>query len=139
MLEWDAAGEELKINPQDCLHCMHCINQMPKSLRVGRERGAALLIGGKAPVVKGAMIGWVLVPFMEMKPPYQELKELIVKIIDYWAENAKSRERVAELIDRVGFSSFLAAIGVTAVPQMVNAPRANPYLFWRPEEVVKHG
>jgi sulfite reductase alpha subunit len=64
---------------------------------------------------------------------------LLVKIFDYWADNAKNRERVGELIDRVGMSTFLAAIGLEPVPQMVNAPRANPYLFWRPEEVKQHG
>ena len=140
VLEWDAAGEELQTQPAGLrpLHALHQSNAEGARTSAG-SGGAALLIGGKVPVVKGAMIGWVLVPFMEMKPPYHELKELIVKITDYWAENAKNRERVAELIDRVGFSTFLAAIGLKPAPQMVNAPRANPYLFWRLEEVVKHG
>jgi sulfite reductase alpha subunit len=102
---------------------------------VGKERGAALLIGGKAPVVKGAMMGWVLVPFMKMEPPYDELKDLIVRITDYWAEHGKNRERVGELIDRIGLATFLEAVGLKPLPQMVHAPRANPYLFWRTGEV----
>lgn len=138
-LEWDAEANLLKLDADECVHCMHCINQMPKALRVGKVQGAALMIGGKAPVVKGAMIGWVLVPFMEMKPPYDDLIDLIVKITDYWADNGKNRERVSELIDRVGLSTFLEAIGLEPSPQMVSAPRANPYLFWRPEEVKQHG
>ncbi len=137
-LEWDADAQELKLNPQDCVHCMHCINQMPKALRVGKTRGAALMIGGKAPVVKGAMLGAVLVPFMELRPPYDELKQLITRILDFWADNAKNRERVGELIDRIGMPAFLAAVGLEPLPQMVTAPRANPYLFWRPEEVKQH-
>jgi sulfite reductase alpha subunit len=138
-LEWDAGARELKLNADDCVHCMHCINRMPKALHVGRVRGAALMIGGKAPVVKGALLGWVLVPLMEMKPPYTELKELLTKIFDYWAENGKNRERVGELIDRMGMAAFLEAVGLEPLPQMVHAPRANPYLFWRPEEVKQHG
>lgn len=137
-LDWDAEKRELKLNAEDCVHCMHCINEMPKALRVGREQGAALMIGGKAPVVRGAMIGWVLVPFMRMEPPYDEFKELVLKIFDYWAENGKNRERVGELIDRVGLATFLDAVGLKPAPQMVQAPRANPYLFWRTEE-VNHG
>ncbi|MHB8900594.1 MAG: hypothetical protein ACYC6Y_17725, partial [Thermoguttaceae bacterium] len=138
---WDGANEKLWIDDEDCVHCMHCINTMPRALAVGKERGAALLIGGKAPVVRGAMMGWVLVPFMKMEPPYQELKDLIVRITDYWAEHGKNRERVGELIDRIGLATFLEAIGLTPLPQMVHAPRANPYLFWREGEVqteVKH-
>ena len=106
-LEWDANKKELKIKPDECVRCMHCINRMPKALHIGSQRGATLLIGGKAPVVKGAMIGWVLVPFMKMEPPYTELKELIDKMTDWWADNAKSRERIGELIERVGLPNFL--------------------------------
>lgn len=137
-LDWDAEAKQLKLNAEDCVHCMHCINEMPKALHVGRQRGAAVLIGGKAPVVKGAMIGWVLIPFMKLEPPYQELKDLVVKITEFWAEHGKNRERLAELIDRLGLATFLEGIGVQPCPQMVNAPRANPYLFWRDEEVQKH-
>ena len=50
-------------------HCMHCINVMPKALRPGKERGAAILIGSKAPIVQGALLSSVLVPFV----PAEEL------------------------------------------------------------------
>ena len=48
---------------------MHCINVMPKALRPGKERGAAILIGSKAPIVQGALLSSVLVPFV----PAEEL------------------------------------------------------------------
>jgi sulfite reductase alpha subunit len=134
-LEWDSTRQELDLDADECVHCMHCVNQLPKAIRVGRDRGAVLLIGGKAPVVKGAMLGWVLVPFMKLEPPYEELKQLITRITDFWAETGKNRERVAEMIDRIGLAAFLDAVGLQPVPQMVTAPRANPYLFWRADEV----
>jgi len=80
----------------------------------------------------------VLVPFVELKPPYDELKDLVVRITDFWAEHGKSRERVAELIDRIGLPASLDGIGLKPSPQMVAAPRSNPYLFWDDDEVVKH-
>jgi len=130
-------GKELKIYDEDCTRCMHCINLMPKALRPGDKRGATILIGGKAPIVEGALLSWVIVPFMELKPPYQELKDLILKIQDWWSENGKSRERVGELIKRVGMRVFLRAVGLPAVPQMVKAPRTNPYVFFWPEDIKK--
>jgi sulfite reductase alpha subunit len=130
-------GKELKIYDEDCTRCMHCINLMPKALRPGDQRGATILIGGKAPIVEGALLSWVIVPFMELKPPYQELKDLILKIQDWWSENGKSRERVGELIKRVGMRVFLRAVGLPAVPQMVKAPRTNPYVFFWPEDIKK--
>jgi sulfite reductase alpha subunit len=108
---------------------------MPKALRPGAERGATLLIGGKAPIVEGALLSWVIVPFMKLEPPYKELKDLILKIQDWWSETGRSRERVGELIKRVGMRTFLRAVGLPAVPQMVKAPRTNPYVFFWPEEI----
>jgi len=130
-------GKELKIYDEDCTRCMHCINLMPKALRPGPEKGATLLIGGKAPIVEGALLSWVIVPFMKIEPPYTELKDLIMKIIDWWSETARSRERVGELIKRVGMRTFLRAVGLPALPQMVRAPRTNPYVFFWPEDIKK--
>jgi sulfite reductase alpha subunit len=117
--------------PEDCVRCMHCINVMPKAIRPGTDTGATILIGAKAPVIHGAVLSTVLIPFMKMEPPYTEFKQLWEKIVDWWDDNGRTRERLSELIDRVGMSEFLRAIDVKPVPQMVNVPRANPYVFWK--------
>jgi sulfite reductase alpha subunit len=129
-LEWDEKNKELKLIPEDCVRCMHCINKMPKAIRSGVDRGATLLIGGKAPIIKGAYLSWVLVPFMKMEPPYSEVKELLRKIWDWWDENGRTRERVAELIERLGFTNFLKAVDLKPSPQLVFRPRSNPYVFF---------
>jgi len=128
-------GKTLKIDNRNCTRCMHCINKMPKALRPGDERGCTLLVGGKAPILEGAMMSWVIKPFMKMEKPYDELKEFAEKIWDWWDENGKMRERLGELIDRVGMRVFLKEMGIKAIPQMVKYPRPNPYFFWWPEEV----
>ncbi|MDP2917761.1 MAG: dissimilatory-type sulfite reductase subunit alpha [Dehalococcoidia bacterium] len=133
-LEWDEKTLTLKLKAEDCVRCMHCINRMPKALRPGLERGATLLIGGKAPIMKGAFLSWVLVPFMPMTPPYTEFKVLVRKIWDWWDENGKTRERVGEVIERLGMARFLRDVGLKPLPQMVFRPRANPYVFWRSEQ-----
>jgi sulfite reductase alpha subunit len=134
-MEWD--GKKLKIYDEDCTRCMHCINLMSKALRQGEEKGATILIGGKAPIVQGALLSWVIVPFMKIEPPYEELKDLILRIQDWWDEYGKSRERLGELIKRLGMRVFLRAVGLPAVPQMVKAPRTNPYVFFWPEDIHK--
>jgi sulfite reductase alpha subunit len=127
-MRWD--GASLDIDNGSCARCMHCINAMPKALRPGRERGACLLIGGKAPIVSGAMLSSVLVPFTKIEPPYTELKELVGKILELWADEGKNRERVGEYIQRVGLGNFLEAIGLEPRPEMVRHPRENPYVFY---------
>lgn len=128
-MAWD--GKTLKIDNKECNRCMHCINLMPKALRQGKERGAAILVGGKAPIVHGALLGWVVVPFMKMEPPYEELIEFINKTFEWWDENGKMRERLGELINRLGMGKYLRAMGLKPLPQMIKRPRANPYYFWR--------
>jgi sulfite reductase alpha subunit len=129
-LAWDEKEQKLNLRVADCVRCMHCINKMPKALRPGLDRGATILIGGKAPIIKGAYLSWVLVPFMKMEPPYDEVKDLLRKIWEWWDENGRSRERIAELIERVGLKTFLRAVDIKPVPQMVYKPRSNPYVFF---------
>ena len=127
-MDWN--GEKLMIDNKACRKCMHCINVMPKALRPGVDKGATILIGSKAPIVEGALLSSVLVPFIKLEPPYTELIELVDAIHDIWAEEGKNRERVGEFIQRVGLGNFLEAIGVEPVPEMVAHPRENPYVFY---------
>ncbi len=136
-LEFDAERKVLSVIPEDCSRCMHCINVMPKAIQPGKERGATILLGGKSTIVKSAFMSGVIVPFMKMEPPYTEFKDLINRIWDWWDENGKTRERLGELIYRVGMGTFLREVGLPPVPQMVFRPRANPYVFWQEEDFEK--
>lgn len=136
-LTYDEAKQELGFKAEDCVRCMHCINKMPKAIKIGKERGATILIGGKATIVQSAFLSWVIVPFMKMEPPYEELKDLLERIWEWWDEHGKMRERIGELIYRKGMGRFLREVGLPPVPQMVYQPRANPYIFWYPEDFEK--
>ncbi len=129
-LERDGEARKLTLRPEDCVRCMHCINKMPKAVRPGLDHGATILIGGKAPILKGANLSWVLIPFIKLEPPYSEIKDLLLKIWDWWDEHGRTRERLAELIQRLGLRAFLRAVGIKPVPQMVYQPRSNPYVFF---------
>jgi sulfite reductase alpha subunit len=103
---------------------------MPKALRPGDDRGATILLGAKAPIVEGAMLSSVLIPFIKIEPPYDEIKDLIERIWDVWGEHGKNRERVGEFMQRVGLGNFLEAIEVEPIPEMIAHPRENPYVFY---------
>ena len=134
-MEWD--GKELTIDNRACRRCMHCINAMPKALSPGKDRGACILLGSKAPIVEGALLSSVLIPFIKLEEPYDDLIELVDNIHDVWAENGKNRERVGEFIQRVGMGNFLEAIGLEPTAEMVAHPRENPYVFY--EEYYEEG
>lgn len=129
------ANGKLYINNRECNRCMHCINVMPKALRIGNDRGLSILVGAKAPILDGAQMGSLLVPFIKAEDPYDEIKEVIEKIWDWWMEEGKNRERLGELIKRQGFQKLLEVTGIPPMPQHVKEPRHNPYIFWKEEEV----
>jgi sulfite reductase alpha subunit len=131
-MEWD--GQKLSVQARDCVRCMHCINVMPKALRPGKEKGAVILIGAKAPILQGALLSSVLIPFVPADEILDTLKELIQRIWDFWDEYGTNRERIGEMIQRVGMAAFLDGIGLDPAPEMVSAPRDNPYIYYQAEK-----
>ncbi len=126
---------KLSIDNRECTRCMHCINVMPRALRIGDERGLSILVGAKAPILDGAQMSTMLVPFIKVEEPYEEIKEVIENIWDWWMEEGKNRERLGELMKRQGMQKLLEATGIKADPRHVQEPRTNPYIFWKEEEV----
>jgi sulfite reductase alpha subunit len=127
-------GKQLAINSRECVHCMHCINVLSKALRPGKERGAVILLGSKAPIMQGALLSSVLIPFVPAAELFDTIKELVRRIWDFWDEYGTNRERIGELIQRLGMPAFLDAIGLDPAPEMVSAPRDNPYIFFQTEK-----
>jgi sulfite reductase alpha subunit len=126
---------KLMIDNKECNRCMHCINVMPRALRIGNDRGLSILVGAKAPILDGAQMGSLLVPFVKAEEPYDEIKEVIEAIWDWWMEEGKNRERLGELIKRQGFQRLLEMTNIEPMPQHVKEPRSNPYIFWKEDEV----
>ena len=127
-ISWD--GKNLSIDNENCVKCMHCINVLHKALAPGKDRGAMFLLGGKAPIIGGALLCSVLVPFVKMEAPFDDLKEVAEAIWDVWGEHGNNRERVGEFIQRVGMGNFLEQVGLEPSPEMVIHPRTNPYIFF---------
>jgi sulfite reductase alpha subunit len=130
-------GDELQIDNSNCTRCMHCINVMPRALRVGKEQGATICVGAKAPILDGAQFATMTIPFIKVDPDndFEEVIEVIEKIWDWWMEVGKNRERVGETIMRIGLPTFLKVMEIDIVPQHIKEPRSNPYVFWGEDEV----
>ena len=76
-------GKKLKIdNPG--MHPLHALHQRhaPGPADRQRDRGLSILVGAKAPILDGAQMGSLLVPFVKVEPPYEEIKEVIEKVWD---------------------------------------------------------
>ena len=119
----------IEIDNKNCVHCMHCLNVMPKALSPGKERGVALLMGGKSTLKVGFNAGSMIVPFMKMEneEDIEEFIDLADEIIDWWDDNGLDHERLGETIERVGMKQFLDGVGLEPSIDMVTKPRDNPY------------
>jgi sulfite reductase alpha subunit len=75
-------------------------------------------------------MGTVIVPFMKLETDddYEKLRDLAVRTIDFWAENALEHERVGETIDRIGLVNFLEGVEVDVDPHMISNPRTSSYV-----------
>ena len=122
--------DTLQIEDRNCVKCMHCLNVMNRALSPGDDKGISVLIGGKRTLKIGDLMGTVVVPFMrlESEEDYERLTELAEETIDFWAENGLEHERIGEMIERIGLVNFLDGIGLEVDPNMVAAPRTNPYV-----------
>lgn len=120
----------LEIENRDCVRCMHCINVMTGALSPGKNRGAAILVGGKRTLKIGDLMGTIVVPFMKLDTDEdrEKLVELGRTIIEFFADNALEHERTGEMIERIGLVAFLEGIGLDIDPNMVAQPRTNPYV-----------
>ncbi len=132
-MKWD--GAKLSITTKECTRCMHCINTMPRALHIGDERGASILVGAKAPVLDGAQMASLLVPFISTEAPYDEVKEVIESIWDWWMEEGKNRERLGETLKRLSFQKLLEVTNIAPQAVHVQEPRHNPYIFFKEEDV----
>jgi len=123
---------KLTIKDDYCVKCMNCIAAMPEALKPGDIKGAQLRIGAKAPIVQGPRLGFILIPFYDINKDkdenYSTFIDLIERIWEFWDEYGKNRERIGELIQRVGVGNFLEELGLDIHPAIVAHPRTNPYI-----------
>jgi sulfite reductase alpha subunit len=129
-------GKKLMIDDKECNRCMHCINVMPQALWPGKDTGVSILLGAKAPILEGAQMSLLTVPFIKAEAPYDNIKEKVIEPVwEWWMEEGKNRERLGELIQRQGIRRLLEILKIPAMPQVVKEPRSNPYIFWKEEDV----
>ncbi|MFQ5612348.1 MAG: hypothetical protein ACE5H9_09470 [Anaerolineae bacterium] len=133
-LLWD--GRRLAVDPDSCTRCMYCINKCSYAIRPGDDRGVAILVGAKLRGRYGPLIGKVLVPFIPANPPeYKEVFDVVDRIADVFDENARRKERLGDMIFRMGIDKFTRLCGLEASPYQLTEPRTNAWIHWSEEEL----
>ncbi len=122
--------DTLDVDNKSCVRCMHCINVCTKALKPGKDRGIAILAGGKRTLKIGDLLGTVIVPFMKMESDedFDALLDLSHRVLDFFADNALEHERLGEMVERIGLVNFLEGLELDLDLNQISRPRTNPYI-----------
>jgi sulfite reductase alpha subunit len=132
-MKWD--GDRLEIDGDRCVRCMYCINRVP-AIKPGDDRGVAITAGGKMKGRYGPMKGKVIFPFIKVTPPeYKELVQAFGKLCAVYDEHGKKKERIGDMIQRLGFDKFLELCQVEPTTMHFSTPRRNTFYHWKMEEL----
>lgn len=132
-MKWD--GSRLEIDGDRCIRCMYCINRVP-AIKPGDDRGVAITAGGKMKGRYGPMKGKVIFPFVKATPPdYKELVQAYDKICEVYDEHGRKKERIGDMMQRLGLDKFLEYCGVEPTTMHFLSPRRNTFYHWELEEL----
>ena len=105
----------VEIIPELCIHCGSCALQCA-SISFGKPgtATAAIYVGGKAANTgDGPALGSpVAIGLKPVPPNYDEIVQVIQKIVDLWIHGARKGERVREWINRIGWEKFYEKTGL---------------------------
>jgi sulfite reductase alpha subunit len=128
----ERSGDSVEIDPASCRHCMLCINKCP-AIRPGGERGVAWVAGGKYGHrgANGPMVGFVLAPFVRALPPdYLEVVELYKRFLDLYADYGRRKERVGDMLVRLGLRAVLELMELEPDPAVLEEPAHRMFVVW---------
>ncbi|HEX9135901.1 MAG TPA: sulfite reductase, dissimilatory-type subunit alpha, partial [Nitrospirota bacterium] len=95
--------------------------------------------GGKMKGKFGPMKGKVIFPFIKATPPdYTELVQAYDKLCQVYDDHGKNKERIGDMMQRMGFDKFLQACGVEVSTMHFSSPRRNTFYHWDEVEVGGH-
>ncbi len=134
------AGDSVAIDSEACRHCMMCISRCP-AIRPGGERGVAWVVGGKYGHRggNGPMVGFVLAPFLPaVGPDYAEIVQLHRRFLDLFADYGRRKERVGDMLVRLGLRTVLELMELEPDPAVLEEPTHQLFIVW-PEVGVSEG
>jgi sulfite reductase alpha subunit len=116
-----ASEEGIKIKGEDCIQCMGCLRKGEGAISPGKEKRFLIYVGGKLRGKKGPLTGKLLTRVNTM----DEAMNLIGKIVEVFSDHAARKERMGDLIFRIGMKGFLDLMGMKAGAMNVKDLRTN--------------
>ncbi|MBN1343878.1 MAG: dissimilatory-type sulfite reductase subunit beta [Phycisphaerae bacterium] len=111
----DKAKNSVIVNEEKCMYCGNCYTMCPAMPMMDPDGdGISLWVGGKVSNARSMpKFSRLAVPYLPNNPPrWPETVEMIVKMIDLYAANARKHERMGEWIERIGWEKWFSMMGI---------------------------
>ncbi|MEM0098047.1 MAG: hypothetical protein QW745_01690 [Thermoplasmata archaeon] len=123
--------DKIEFDESLCIQCMKCVVNSKGAILPGDKRNILVYVGGKLRGKKGPFTAKLLGKFHS----FEEVFELIEKIVNVYVENAARKERLGDMIFRIGMKNFINAIGLKGESYNVKDLRNN--IFYKVSEEDK--
>lgn len=120
----------ITIKGEDCTQCMMCIRKGRGALYPGEKKKFLIYVGGKLRGKKGPMSSKLLTRLNSV----DEVYALLEKVVDAWSEHAGRKERLGDMVFRMGMKGFLDLVQIPPEPLNVKELRTNIFYAVNPEE-----
>jgi len=129
-------GKEVKsvqVNAERCMFCGNCYTMCPAMPLADPDGdGIAILVGGKVSNSKSMpKFSKLVVPFLPNTPPrWPETVQVIRKIVEVYAKDARKYERIGEWAERIGWEKFFEKCEIPFTDKSIDDYRL-AYDTWR--------
>ncbi|MGC8608836.1 MAG: hypothetical protein ACP5UV_03070 [Thermoplasmata archaeon] len=117
-------GKKLKIMNDQCNQCMKCIRNGYGKIAAGRNKVFLVYVGGKLRGKRGPFTGKLL----KKVHTEDEVFDLINRAVNAYVDHAARKERIGDMIYRIGWKQFLALIDEKTEQYQIKDPRSNVFI-----------
>jgi sulfite reductase beta subunit len=102
--------KSVEIIAEKCMMCGNCVVVCPAGLKImdPENDGVSIWVGGKVSNAKsGPAFSRLAIPYIPNEPPrWSTVTAAVKNLVEVWAANARSDERMGEWINRIGWEKF---------------------------------
>ena len=113
----------VEVREDRCMYCGNCFTVCPAMPLADSEGdGVAIFVGGKVSNArKPPMFSRLAIPFIKNNPPrWPEVTNVLKKIVEVYAENSRTYERMGEWIERIGWEKFFRLTDIPFTEQHID-------------------
>jgi sulfite reductase beta subunit len=122
----------VEVNVEKCMFCGNCYTMCPGMPLFDPENdGAAIMVGGKLSNARHLpTLSKVVVPWIPNEPPrWPGVVDVVKKILETWASEARKHERLIEWAERIGWEKFFEKTGLEFTQHLIDDYRVTPYQY----------